>query len=138
VEGFSFGPRLGFAGPVQIVYLMSEVDWAAGLFEGEGCLTHRIPPNLRPVLILNSTDLDVLKKFHRVVGVGHMCAPNMRKGRVHKPYWQWQVSIREDVEYVVDLFWNHLGDRRKMRATELGLAPNQGVESQDDNSQPPG
>jgi hypothetical protein len=76
----------------SIVSRASDADfaWAAGLFEGEGCIC--CGPSGRPVVFsLTLTDRDVLYHFLEVVGVG---AINTRKYRMswkphYKPAWVW-------------------------------------------------
>jgi hypothetical protein len=53
-----------------------EVAWAAGLFEGEGCLTIT---SGQPVMRLNSTDEDAPQRFYEIVGAGKVYGPYPRK-----------------------------------------------------------
>jgi hypothetical protein len=48
-----------------------DIAWAAGLFEGEGCLSFSTVRGERyPQAMLKTTDRDVLARFHRIVVVG--------------------------------------------------------------------
>jgi len=87
--------------------------WAAGLFEGEGCITaERRSGNrkMRLVLSVSSTDHDVLERFHAVVAAGKIFGPYQR-GHL-KPHWIWHCSQLPDVERICDLLRPFLGQRR--------------------------
>ncbi len=102
-----------------------DVAWAAGLFEGEGCITANVTKAKgltyrRPYLSLRSTDLDVVERFHGVVGCGRVLPikspSHVNKGR--KPAWDWRAASSEDVQAVLTLLRPHLGDRRGEKADE--------------------
>lgn len=92
------------------------IAWAAGLFEGEGCITKN---GTAIRLTLGMTDLDVVQRFHRVAGVGAIeDKPSMSQwGK--KPYWTWAVYRSEHVQALLAAFWPFLGERRKAKAKEL-------------------
>ena len=50
-----------------------EIAWAAGLFEGEGCMT---VSGGRPFMRLNSTDEDTPRRFWEVVAAGKVYGPS--------------------------------------------------------------
>jgi hypothetical protein len=99
----------------------NEIIWASGLFEGEGCITMSQGKHIR--LQLNSTDEDVVRRFHKAVNVGMVEGPM----RAHtwptkwKSQWRWRCSNFEHCQAVVALLWNGLGRRRRHRAKELLL-----------------
>lgn len=104
-----------------------EVAWAAGLFEGEGSIAHfqaAAPTKTRPdykkwrrELLLGMADEDIVRRFHRIVGVG-----TIRKQARGKPHhsdvWIWHVTRWEDLEPLLRTLLPHFGDRR----TEAALA----------------
>jgi hypothetical protein len=99
----------------------SEIAWAAGLFEGEGCITH----SHGLVLRLKSTDEDVIARFCEIVGAGDIYGPYWNRyadGRLRKPYWVWVCPTR-DVARVLRSFAPWLGVRRYRRAREVGVFP---------------
>lgn len=98
-----------------------DIAWAAGLFEGEGCIftsNHNIKPQGR--LEIRMTDKDVLMRFFRIVGRGEIYsrsydqAPNSLK-KVYK----WGVYDAEGVRYVLNLFAPYFGERRGKKAKEV-------------------
>jgi hypothetical protein len=66
------------------------VEWAAGLFEGEGTIVTR--PRGRGTITetdiqLASTDEDVVRELHNVLGEGFVYGPYQYGNR--KPYWKY-------------------------------------------------
>lgn len=49
-----------------------EIAWAAGLFEGEGCMTRS---GSQKVMRLVSTDEDTVRRFWEIVAVGKVYGP---------------------------------------------------------------
>ena len=102
-----------------------DLAWAAGLFEGEGCLTisNGRQPNgsvFRQVrLKLNSTDEDVVRRFHGIVRVGYVRVETDFERYGFKRQWGWYVGNRRDVEHVIGFLLPWLGARRSRRAEEL-------------------
>jgi hypothetical protein len=93
------------------------VAWAAGLFEGEGCVT--TGGSMRQAeLSLETTDPDVLESFRRVVGVGAVTTLPERRAH-HKPTHRWRTAKRSEVEHVMSLLWPFLHARRRARWLEV-------------------
>lgn len=111
--------------------------WAAGLFEGEGSFSIRKdnPRNKPGVLYrylrmqLDSTDKDVLERFQKAVGVGHIYGGEV--GYVSpssigkKPVWKWTCS-GSSAWALANTFRPFLGSRRTQRldAVAVELSPN--------------
>lgn len=91
------------------------VIWAAGLFEGEGCLT--LSNGRDPHAQLKMTDRDVVERFRVVMGFGslHVHGPS---GLGRKPQWQWDTST-QGTQALIAMFWPWLGERRRARAKEI-------------------
>ena len=93
----------------------TDIVWAAGLFEGEGCITFNSrQPNLRKVYIA-MTDKDVMERFVNIVGFGKLLGPY--KG-TNKPRWEWAVSKSSEVLRILKMFLPHFGKRRAKKAIE--------------------
>jgi hypothetical protein len=108
-------PEMGSGRPDAL-----DVAWAAGLFEGEGCFTAiRTDKSSNRYLrvALLTTDEDVLRRFHRIVGTGSITIEPRRHGT--KMQWRWQVTRECDFRSIVRLFEPYLGNRRRSRAYEL-------------------
>lgn len=109
-----------------------EFAWAAGLFEGEGCLTisHGRQPNgsiyRQPRLKLNSTDRDVVERFHRIIGVGSVIEDRAQERRGWKRQWSWIAGSRDDVRETVIRLFPLLGNRRQARAVDILVACDEG------------
>lgn len=98
--------------------------WAAGLFEGEGCISHYHPLGhdyIQSSLQMN--DEDRVRLFHEAIGglgaVYHE-APKLDKvpPRRHDT-WRWASGKFEHVQAVIAMLWPWLGPRRRARAAEL-------------------
>jgi len=94
--------------------------WAAGLFEGEGCIEISGKDRLSVRLRLNTTDHDVLERFAAVVGCGkirEVTAPSIV--RPHwKTCWAWAVNRQEDCRRLLETWRPYLGVRRAEKAGE--------------------
>lgn len=90
--------------------------WATGLFEGEGCI-YRDPRSCSFRLTINSTDEDVLRRFHKIVGVGKIIeGKHVERNKHHKPFWIWATHRRNEVYALLELMLPYLGERRGFAA----------------------
>lgn len=88
------------------------IAWATGLFEGEGCI-YKDPRCNSFRLTINSTDEDVLRRFHAVVGVGKIIpGKHVKANEGHKPFWIWHLHRRKEVYALLELMLPMLGTRR--------------------------
>lgn len=74
-----------------------ELAWAAGLFDGEGCV--RIYQQTKTnafvlQLVLVNTNLKAVTKFHEIMGVGSI-SEKRRYATHHKQCWAWQASAQK-------------------------------------------
>lgn len=101
-----------------------DLAWAGGLFEGEGCISTTSLAGGRPAhcmgirVQLEMGDLDVVERFHRIVGVGTLRGPRWRKG-YKRPLHVWSTYNFEHAQAVIAMLWPWLGERRRGRAVEL-------------------
>jgi hypothetical protein len=99
----------------------AEAAWAAGLFEGEGSFTNSSNRGRNPVAQLAMTDEAVVRRFHAVVGVGHVGHYDKQRDLVRangqscprKALWQWQAGACADFDHCAELLAPWLGERRK-------------------------
>lgn len=68
------------------------------------------------------TDEAIVRRFHKVVGVGHVNGPYDHGG--NKPRWRWETSRLEHLAIMVEMLWPWLGARRRARAQELIIEEN--------------
>ena len=97
-----------------------EIAWAAGLFDGEGSITHT-DRDLQ--LLLKNTDLELVTRFDRIVARGHVYGPYRyigRDGFNRKPFWSW-VAHGDAAHDVVDLLARWLSRRRLEQARVHGV-----------------
>lgn len=90
---------------------LTSCAWAAGLFEGEGCISD-------DELRLKMTDEDVVRRFAAVVGLGTIYPPYRSRQPNRRPAWVWVSGRRHDVEVILARFLPYLGVRRATRARE--------------------
>lgn len=95
-----------------------DIAWAAGLFEGEGCITFTTGSNgkLYPILQLAMTDLDVVLRFSSVWGVGRINTTE-RPGSL-KTMHTWRLYRTAQKRDVLRAMLPYLGERRKAKALE--------------------
>lgn len=94
-----------------------DVIWAAGLFEGEGCISSS-PKNFLPKVLIYSTDYDVIERFHQIVGCGKIYGPYKSASMEGKPKWGWQSTQFETAQAVAAMLWPWLCSRRQQRIIE--------------------
>src|SRR5690349_14646134 len=107
---------------------MSEVElaWAAGFFEGEGCV-YLAPGNLRPYLRIHIGQVDdrlPLDRFVEAVGAGRVRGPHMMKGKRRK----YGVGICTESHEIMEKLRPYLGEQSKkirvyLDALEAGARP---------------
>ena len=96
------------------------IEWCAGLFEGEGCITwkHNGNGKMYPRLYLKMTDRDVVEKFADGVGYG-----NVNLVRSPRSDWKdayaWEIAKTSEVHRILDAFLPHLGNRRAHKALDV-------------------
>jgi hypothetical protein len=105
--------------------LDTDIAWAAGLFEGEGCFDlskaggdRHTADRVYARLSLGSTDEDVVQRYQAIVGVGRIYQ-DKKLTRGGKRFWHWMAAKRSDVEHVAELFRPYLGARRLARMDEM-------------------
>ncbi len=99
----------------------TKIAWAAGLFEGEGCVykTANSSGSFYICLSLCSTDLDVVTRFFKIVGSGRMYGPYQPRYLNAKLKYDWRSTRRDDTEKILNLLIPYLGERRLDRIREL-------------------
>ncbi len=99
-----------------------ELAWAGGLFEGEGSISvnkQKRETTQHYVTIyttLAMTDLDVLERFQRTMGIGNIIGPHGPYGISKKVRYSWSVSGHQQAQYVIALLWPWLAERRREQA----------------------
>jgi hypothetical protein len=90
---------------------LSEIAWAAGLFEGEGTVS-KGPKVKAPTVALMSSDRDVVDRFASIVGFGSVRAERIREpGR--KRLYRWASNTWKGVTALFELLGGQLGNRRR-------------------------
>ncbi len=103
--------------PVSLDHMTeAEIAWVAGMYEGEGCLTH----NGKVWCIrLGSTDLDIVERLHALTRMGTVQMPGpARIAQGGKLYYNWAVHSQPDLCTLVMALRPWMGARRGARADE--------------------
>lgn len=97
-----------------------ELGWLAGLLEGEGSFSCERRPfdNMRRLIWLSMTDLDVVMRYkelvERVTGHTHTVTPRKLASEKHRQ--QYKIVLRnEHALKIMRLILPHMGERRKER-----------------------
>lgn len=94
----------------------ADLAWAAGLFDGDGCVTTHPTSGLQ--VLMSKTDQEVLDRFCKVAALGKVYGP-YSNGPGKRQRWQYQIADREDIRTLYRLLWNHLGSVKKDQYTKL-------------------
>ena len=93
---------------------MKTIEWAAGLFEGEGCIV-KSRPGRGPYLQMAMSDLDVVEMFKEAIGVDHKIHASQQR-KQNKVMYTLRVGAKQDVIRILNLLLPHLGQRRAYKA----------------------
>jgi hypothetical protein len=100
--------------------ISQDLPWAAGLFEGEGCLSiNHLAVSDYPSVWLRMTDEDVVRHFAETIGFGAIYGPRHDGNPRHKPCWIWTARGVEKTQALIAMLWPWLGSRRRSRAREV-------------------
>ena len=102
---------------------LRSIEWAAGLFEGEGSITHQSYKTNKPRLNINMSDLDVLEYFVEAIDYkGKILGPYKTNGTknkpTHLPAYYVCITKKSEVKRVLKLFLPFFGKRRRQRAEQ--------------------
>lgn len=87
---------------------MTELAWAAGFFDGEGCTS--LSRNRQYKLLamnIGQVDRQPLERFVAAVGINKRILGPYKKGK-NKPYYEISVNKFEEVQYVMCQLWKWL------------------------------
>lgn len=94
------------------------IEWAAGVFEGEGCIVcYKLgsrKDSRRTALAITMSDEDVVKRVFEIFDVGSFRGPKLQKGK--KPLWTWEVQNMQGCHQVLKQILPFLGKRRTEKA----------------------
>lgn len=101
--------------------------WAAGVYEGEGCLSRLMHKRNYGKKIYHywqastvSTDKDTVETFHSAVGVGRVYYLGEPRGpRGKKVTWTWSCTKREEIYFIMAQIYPFLCSRRQEKVREF-------------------
>lgn len=94
-----------------------DLAWAAGFFDGEGSVgayksgrTFYLSAGYKyPKVSVTNTDLELLEKFQRIVGLGKIYGPRKLEKAHWKPRYDYRLDGFENVQKLFDLLYLYLG-----------------------------
>lgn len=95
--------------------------WAAGLFEGEGCITQAKRKDNKfeyRHLTLEMSDKDIVDKFQNILGCGSIRHRIRTDKPNSKPTWQWNLTNSVQISAILYAIYPWLGIRRRQKALE--------------------
>lgn len=98
-----------------------QAAWLAGLFEGEGWITHTRNGKIatRWQVGISMTDQDVIERVLEITGCGHITDHD--RGKVlpgRKTVYRWCVSSKAEMIFIINSILPLLSSRRRSRALE--------------------
>lgn len=108
----------------------TEIAWAAGFFEGEGCFyAHQYRPRkssgikmFRTMATVTQKDREPLDMFRRIVGFGNIYFTSkgrVTSGGVHSPIYTWKSANATETKRLFSLLESWLSLRRRQTAQRL-------------------
>jgi len=101
----------------------TELAWAAGFFDGEGCsymlkstssgTARRVYSAFR--LAVAQVELQPLERFMRALGFGRINGPYQQKKASRRPHYQWCVSGMDAVS-AIEAMWPYLSEPKRAQA----------------------
>jgi len=105
--------------PSEEIIGLKSIEWAAGLYEGEGYCS--FVKTKRWKLALKMTDEDVVRAIHKVTGVGNVSGPHHYPSTPnhYKSIYEWAVYKKDDIFKVICDFYPYMGERRRAKFDEF-------------------
>ena len=97
------------------------IEWAAGLFEGEGSIYQNKVFGGKysyPRIQITMSDEDVIRRFSEVVGIPHYSIHKTTKEN-RKQCWTWRTGVRDEVRHILGMLLPYFGNRRAYTALNI-------------------
>lgn len=99
-----------------------DIAWAAGFFDGEGCITIGREARHTVRIKVKQVEREPLDRFHRIVGAGTVHGPYRHDHGPYRkncrPIHQFHMGKRADVVRTLNLLLPHLCSAKAERARE--------------------
>lgn len=93
-----------------------QIAWAAGIIEGEGCITLH---SGHPYLLIDMTDKDVIDRMLEIFPIGTVRGPYTHKARPqYKPRWRFDAFGTKAIPIISEIY-PYLLSRRKAKVDEI-------------------
>ena len=94
------------------------IEWAAGLFEGEGFIRRINPSNITYEVNVKMTDRDIVERFIPLFG-GSVTPNKLPANPKHKPTYTWRLTSKTAVRQFLVTMLPFFGHRRANQALNL-------------------
>ena len=101
-----------------------DLAWAAGFFDGEGCIYFKVLDNRYKTLQMslsisqNAFKGEPLDKWYRIFKVGGFSDSNMGRGN-ENPISTWRTAKFEHIQYIISSIWFMLGEVKRNQYTRM-------------------
>ena len=92
------------------------IEWASGIFEGEGCMT-KIKSTGRWQVQLEMSDKDIIEDWHRIMGLDTKITVRERDNK--KTCYRSQTRKKSEVRRIIADMLPYFGERRAYIALNL-------------------
>lgn len=94
----------------------TELAWATGLFEGEGCISSKGAPYHAPSLCVTQRDRQVLDRFVAAIGEGKVYGPYTNKILPSRPFHRVRMEGAKKIHRTLAKMWVYLGSVKRRQA----------------------
>ena len=97
-------------------------SWAAGFFDGEGCVNRTCSSKKCIALRIGQSHLSVLRRFKKIFRVGKIYGPYVAKpiGNYKcKPKYMYQVAKFDKVKMIITKIWPYLDKVKREQILDL-------------------
>ena len=101
-----------------------ELMWAAGFYDGEGSsyVVSKRPRDIgrkvwskRVAISIGQNHSEVLERFCRAIGIGHVIGPYNNKGHPGNGIYFVHLTNKSDVKTAMDLLYPHIGSIKRQQ-----------------------
>jgi hypothetical protein len=103
---------------------LCELAWAAGFYDGEGCIYANVSPtgNVLPRIAISQVDQRPLMRFKDVARFGTITGPRKPRRPTHQPFFFYSLDVFEHVQATIAMLWKYLCEPKREQAVEVLMA----------------
>jgi hypothetical protein len=113
--------------PTSPRYELIDIAWAAGIYEGEGCVSRHVTAYNSHHVRIRMTDEDIIDRLVEIFPFAHKYKYQAKGKPTYKLAYDFCISGAERVQAFLAMIWPWLGERRRRDARAAIIAVNQTV-----------